>query len=109
MVLMYSTRLSLQNLTEAYHGWTKAVLPKTGGAQTGRYGGLALLLLIPFLSVCGGAVGSSQSKQETARAELERRGIKFTPDVFVQRANEPRDTDIVRIFLDAGMDPNARG
>jgi len=60
------------------------------------------------LTGCLAASGVSL-RQEEARTQLKRLGIKFTPDAFVKRATDKRNPDIVRTFLEAGMDANVRG
>jgi ankyrin repeat protein len=67
-------------------------------------------LLVLMLSVCAHTHSREQpSNPQEARAELQRRGIEFTPKAFVASAKEKLDTELIKIFLDAGMDPNARG
>jgi ankyrin repeat protein len=50
--------------------------------------------------------GCGQSKEQ-AMQDLEKLNVKFTPDDFVQSADKG-DLKAVQLFLDAGMDGNAR-
>ena len=73
-------------------------------AQTTRHAVVLAqsIYLLFFLTV------SAQAQtQQTARVELERRGIKFTEDEFVNRVID-NDLATVDLFLRAGMNPNAR-
>lgn len=64
-------------------------------------GAVSVLLIVPLLllSACGTA-------QERARKKLEQRGIQFTEQALVDSANKG-DGDAVKLFLVAGMNPNA--
>ena len=66
-----------------------------------KWGSVSLILIIPLLllSACGTA-------QERARKKLEARGIQFTEQAFVDSAGKG-DGDAVKLFLAAGMNPNA--
>jgi ankyrin repeat protein len=105
------------------NGWRE---PRTGGGEFGKAArssqgnssrtgrvhgtGFGILLLTLMLSVCAGTHSREKpSNPQEARAELQRRGIEFTPEAFVASAKEKLDTELIKIFLDAGMDPNARG
>lgn len=61
---------------------------------------VSLVLIIPLLllSACSAA-------QESARKKLEARGIQFTDQAFVDSAGKD-DSDAVKLFLAAGMNPN---
>jgi hypothetical protein len=105
------------------NGWRE---PRTGGGEFGEAARLsrgrssrnepaprtrlAFLLATLVLSVCSVTHSwEKPSNPQEARAELQRRGIEFTPKAFVASAEEKLDTELIKIFLDAGMDPNARG
>ena len=46
------------------------------------------------------------SNQQAARLELQKRGIPFSPDCFV-KCVEKHNEDVVRLFIEAGIDVNA--
>src|SRR5689334_3668396 len=48
---------------------------------------------------------SPRDSAQQARAVLQKKKIPFDPDVFVKNAAEG-DDELVKLFLDAGMDPN---
>ena len=58
---------------------------------------LIISLLIPQISF--------SKSPEDARNELAQKGLSFKESIFIQRA-EMGDEQAVRLFLDAGMDPN---
>src|SRR5581483_161851 len=62
---------------------------------------VSVLVVMPLLilAACGTA-------QQRAQRKLEQRGIPFTEDAFVENAYKG-DSDAVKLFLDAGMNPNA--
>lgn len=63
-----------------------------------------LLLIFPLLislSACG-------KSPEKARKELAQMNIEYTKENFFKHA-EQGDTTVVKLFLDAGMDPNSAG
>lgn len=66
-----------------------------------RWGALSfvLVILLFLLSACG-------TTQERARKKLQARGIQFTEQAFVDSAGKG-DGDTVKLFLAAGMNPNA--
>ncbi|HWX43674.1 MAG TPA: ankyrin repeat domain-containing protein [Blastocatellia bacterium] len=88
---------------------------RSSQGSSGRTGrapgtGFGVLLLVLMLSVCARTHSREQPfNSQEARAELQRRGIEFTPKAFVASAEEKLDTELIKIFLDAGIDPNARG
>jgi len=45
---------------------------------------------------------------EVAREELKRRGIDYSAKAFMDVVSKD-NTDVMMVFLDAGMDPNVRG
>ncbi len=49
----------------------------------------------------------AQSDQAGARAKLEKEGIAFTPEAFLQKVAEG-DAARVKLFLEAGIDPSVR-
>src|SRR5713226_4459138 len=61
----------------------------------------SFVLIVPllFLSACSTA-------QERTRKKLEAKGIQFTEQAFVDSANKG-DADALKLFLAAGMNPNA--
>lgn len=61
---------------------------------------VSVLLVMPLLvlTACGTA-------QQRAQKKLEQRGIQFTEQAFVDSASKG-DSDAVKLFLDAGMNPN---
>ena len=61
---------------------------------------VSALLVVPllFLSACGTA-------QQRAQTKLEQRGIQFTEQAFFDSASKG-DSDAVKLFLAAGMNPN---
>lgn len=66
-----------------------------------KWGSVSLVLIVPLLvlAACGTA-------QERARKKLEARGVQFTEQAFVDSASKG-DGDAVKLFLAAGMNPNA--
>ena len=64
--------------------------------------GLGLLVLTPlvFVAQCG-------KFRETARRELERKGIAYSESAFLESAKYG-DVNTVQLFLAAGMSPNTR-
>jgi ankyrin repeat protein len=52
-------------------------------------------------------IGCRVSSEQLARRELQRKGIQFTEEAFVDRVRRG-DLDAVNLFLAAGMNPNAR-
>ncbi len=60
---------------------------------------LLLVTLLFHLSACSTA-------QQRARTELDRKGIQFTENAFVDSASKG-DSDAVKLFIAAGMKPNA--
>jgi ankyrin repeat protein len=67
-----------------------------------------LLSACPFvlLLASGEPARAAAAPREAAKAELERRRSGFTPSDFVEVAAH-WDVDLVRLYLDAGADPNA--
>ncbi len=65
--------------------------------------GLLLVVTIPFLFfiTCG-------RSSQTARQDLEQKGISFTEEAFLERVTQG-EIDTVKLFLVAGMNPDARG
>jgi ankyrin repeat protein len=53
------------------------------------------------------AVPTARADQAGARERLEKEGIAFTPEAFLQKAAEG-DVEHVKLFLEAGIDPSAR-
>ena len=53
------------------------------------------------------AVPSVRADQASARARLEQDGLAFTPEAFLAKVAEG-DTEHVKVFLEAGIDPSAR-
>lgn len=65
-----------------------------------KFSVVSVLLVMPLLllTACGTA-------QQRAQKKLEQRGIQFTEDAFVETAFKG-DSDALKLFLDAGMNPN---
>ena len=58
-----------------------------------------------------GSAGSPVPKidpRDAARADLARIPVEYTPEAFVRSAQDGK-TNVVRLFLQAGLDPNATG
>ncbi len=53
------------------------------------------------------AVPSARADQAAARERLEKEGLAFTPEAFLQKVAEG-DVEHVKLFLEAGIDPSAR-
>lgn len=53
------------------------------------------------------AVPSARADQASARARLEKDGLAFTPEAFLNKVAEG-DAEHVKVFLEAGVDPAAR-
>jgi ankyrin repeat protein len=68
---------------------------------------MTILILAPamLLSLSGCKDPNAPLSPEAARAELKRKGVKYDKETFLKSA-EDGDTDLVKLFLDAGMDPN---
>ena len=88
---------------------------QTGGSQdwgigTGRAPAASLLLLLSILVALVGSCASQSGplSPEGARLELKRRGIDYSAKALVETAKKG-DTNVIKTFLDAGMDPNSRG
>lgn len=62
---------------------------------------VSFVLIIPVL-----LLSACSTTQERAMKKLEARGIQFTEQVFVDSAGKG-DGDAVKLFLAAGMNPNA--
>ena len=63
---------------------------------------LTLLLLIPLIPL-----SSCKPKQEVAREKLERMGYKYNERSFLRSVKDD-DIAAVKLFLDSGMNPNAK-
>jgi ankyrin repeat protein len=68
---------------------------------------VCLLALICSISICG-CRKEPPLTPESAHAELDRRGIDYTENSFVKSAKKG-DSEVVKIFLIAGMDPSSIG
>ena len=66
-----------------------------------KWGSVSLILIIPLL-----LLSACSTAQERARKKLEARGIQFTEQAFFDSASKG-DGDAVKLFLAAGMNPNA--
>ena len=66
-----------------------------------KWGFVSLVLIIPLL-----LLSACSTAQERARKKLEARGIQFTEQAFVDSASKG-DGNAVKLFLAAGMNPNA--
>lgn len=53
------------------------------------------------------ALPSAYADQAGARGQLEKEGLAFTPEAFLQRVAEG-DVEHVKLFLEAGIDPSVR-
>lgn len=64
-----------------------------------------LILALMLIPLTGCKDPNAPLSPEAARAELKRKGIKYDKETFLKSA-EDDDTDVVKLFLDAGIDPN---
>ena len=62
---------------------------------------ISLLLVLPLL-----LLSACSSRQDRAKRDLNKKGIEYSEQAFVERAKDG-DADAVKLFLTAGMKPNA--
>lgn len=67
----------------------------------------ALLLLVSLVLVALPAQGTAQGDQSGARGKLEKAGIAFTPEAFLQTVAEG-DAKNAALFVEAGIDPSVK-
>ena len=113
--ILLKTRTNLSSQHTRLSAGVRATVPATeiaGRHKTAvaRIGGNAatltiLLCLSLLLTSCKGD-GRALSR-EAAHAELRRRGIERTSRAFVESAKTD-DAALIKVFLDAGIDPDAR-
>jgi ankyrin repeat protein len=66
--------------------------------------GFALFLTL-LIANTGCKIHKAQPTPEAARAELQRQGVDYSEETFLNNAKDG-NTDVVNLFLDAGMEPD---